>query len=269
MLYQKLLLGKEPYFLAVGSAEAFEVHPHPEFELSFCIRGEFTVVVEHTHYRLCAGDLAVIPPMAAHSFPDEYTSDCEKLTAELGPRLLEDQFQSFCAVCTEPTVLHAEEALSALLLETAEHHRNRSEISPLIIKGNLYKISALLLECLRPTEGSIRQTALRDVEKIEHALNLIYHRYDHPLSVEDVSEHCGYSKSNFCKIFKEVTGSTFHGMLNRHRVEIACLHLRESRVSVEQIAQNVGFADAKSFCRVFKQTMGQSPGQYRKNTALQ
>ena len=38
---------------------------------------------------------------------------------------------------------------------------------------------------------------------------------------------------------------------------------------VERIAAEVGFADAKSFCRVFKAQMGISPGAYRKQFEIQ
>ena len=74
---------------------------------------------------------------------------------------------------------------------------------------------------------------------------------------------------NFCKIFKTITGDTFHSILNRHRIEIACLRLKIAGEPVERIAAEVGFADAKSFCRVFKAQMGISPGAYRKQFEIQ
>jgi AraC-like DNA-binding protein len=103
------------------------------------------------------------------------------------------------------------------------------------------------------------------VKKIDIALEAIYNRYNEPLDVESISALCGYSKSNFCKIFKNVTGDTFHNALNLRRVEIACLLLRDSNDTVEDIARDTGFLDSKSFCRVFKNVTNQTAGQYRKN----
>ena len=105
---------------------------------------------------------------------------------------------------------------------------------------------------------------LQNVQKIEKSLDIIYNRFDEQLDLETVSKLCGYSKSNFCKIFKTITGDTFHNILNRHRVDIACLKLKESTASIEEIALSVGFADTKSFCRVFKSVTGFSSGEYRK-----
>jgi len=81
--------------------------------------------------------------------------------------------------------------------------------------------------------------------------------------VEDAAAVTGYGKSNFCKIFKNITGETFHDALNRRRVENACFYLRETAVTVTDIAPLTGFSDAKTLCRVFKAVTGMSPGQYR------
>ena len=83
--------------------------------------------------------------------------------------------------------------------------------------------------------------------------------------VESVSAVCGYSKSNFCKIFKKITGDTFHNTLNRRRVEVACVLLRQTDDPIEKIAQEAGFADIKSFCRVFKNHTGSNAREYRKD----
>ena len=105
---------------------------------------------------------------------------------------------------------------------------------------------------------------MSDIRKIDKALEQIYTSYYEPLSVEQVSASCGYSKSNFCKIFKSITGDTFHNTLNRHRVEIACDLLLSGELTVEAVAAKTGFADSKSFCRVFKRITGKTAMQYRK-----
>ena len=58
MLYQKLLLGTDPYFFSVGKGIPFQNHRHPEIELSFCMDGGYTVVTGGRERRLKKGDLA-------------------------------------------------------------------------------------------------------------------------------------------------------------------------------------------------------------------
>ena len=273
MLYQKLLTGREPYLVVASMANAFEAHRHPEIELSYCLEGSYTIVVDGERFCLHEGDLAIVLPMVAHEFPKEGPPTGRRLTIELGPGILGEYFGVFGKLEACDSLLHLKtpsasqetaQQLAVLLEETARLYRNRSDFSGLAIKGNLYKMSALLLQQLaaqRSTEDSAK--VQWDVEKIEQSLEIIYNRYDEPLELESVSSACGYSKSNFCRVFKRVTGETFHSVLNRHRIEMACMHLAGSRMPVEKVALSVGFADTKSFCRVFKRVMGESPGAYR------
>lgn len=275
MLYQTLLVGKNPYIVSAGAATGFEQHRHPEMELSYCLSGSYAIDVENEILTLHRGDLAVIAPMAAHEFPKIEPPTGIRLTIEIGPGFLKEHYGILSVRkftdkiyrlgdASDPT----SRALRQLLEDTARLHENRSEFSELQIQGNLCHISALVLqELVQETGTAASQKMLQDIARIENALRIIHNRYAQPLQLEEVAGICGYSKSNFCKIFKNITGDTFHNALNRHRIEIACMYLRQSELSIEDIAARTGFSDAKSFCRVFRKMLDQSPGQYRKNIA--
>ena len=271
MLYQKLLMGKTPYVVAVGEANPFQYHCHPEIELSYCLEGQYAVLLEGRRVELTAGDLLIVTPMTPHEFPKN-SGKGQRLTVELGPGLLGDHFDRLSRLNPVSGILRLKEGeayspLIAVLEEMARYRREPSELSNLLLRGNLYRISGLLLELLARENpaGGIRHNAV----KIENALDIIYNHYHEPLELEAVAQKCGYSKSGFCRVFKAVTGDTFHRILTRHRVEIACLRLKTGGESVERIAAEVGFADAKSFCRVFKAQTGRSPGAYRKQLETQ
>lgn len=271
MLYQKLLMGKNPYVLVVGAANPFQLHCHPEIELSYCLEGQYAVLIEGRKLELQEGDLLVINPMVPHEFPKN-SGEGQRLTVELGPGLLGEHFDHFSRLNPESRIFRLKEEdayspLTAVLEETARFRRAPTEFSNLLLRGNLYRISGMLLGLMAREKpaGSIR----RDRVKIENALDIIYNHYHEPLELEAVAQKCGYSKSGFCRVFKTVTGETFHSILNRHRVEIACLRLKTGGEPVERIAAEVGFSDAKSFCRVFKAQMGVSPGAYRKGFEIQ
>lgn len=273
MIYQSLMVGKDLYFVSVGDGTGFQAHRHPEIELSYCISGSYDILVGSQRLCMAPGDLVLVSPMTAHEFPESTCPTCRKLTVEVGPALLDSYFLPFNSMAVPYRLYRLEEAppaclqgrLKGLLDEIAEYYVNKTEYSDLLMKGNTLKVSALLLQLLqteRPGEDST--SALQDITKIEKALEIIYSRYAEPLDIETVSAACGYGKSNFCKIFKAVTGETFHNMLNRYRIEVACLHLQEKDLTVEKIAYAVGFSDAKSFCRVFRNQMGETSGAYRK-----
>ena len=268
MLYQKLLVGIDPYIVSVSEAVGFCDHRHPELELSYCLEGEYSIGIGQREYLLSKGDLALVDPMAAHRLSRAVGT--RRLTIEVGPAFLGKSFGKlsgmgqdgvFLLTGDDETPLRQE--IIYLLEDTALLYRQRPPYYDLAVKGNLYKLCALLLQL--PAKGrSVDTGSLVNVARVEQALMLIYERYDQPLDLDEVSRLCGYSKSNFCRVFKTVTGDTFHNTLNRHRIDIACVKLRSSNATVEEIAASIGFSDVKSFCRTFRHFTGISAREYRK-----
>ena len=274
MLYQKLLVGTEPYYVNMGPTTAFNIHRHPEIEISYCISGSYSIVVNEKTHKVENGCLAVVNSMMTHEFIGDGSGI--RLTIEIGPVMLGEYFEPFINHGFDIFVFNLNNGenellknLKQILCEIAENHNNRPEFYELSLKGSLYKTVWILLQLCLQTE-SIRVTSKiqYEVEKIEKALEIIYKNYYTALNIETVSKLCGYTKSNFCKIFKNITGETFHNMLNRHRIEIACVQLKETGEPIEKIAQSVGFADTKSFCRTFKTVMGETAGNYRKKNRI-
>ena len=265
-------MGKEPYFIRIGKNIPFMAHRHPEVEVSYCVEGTYQVEIENTVFTLNAGEMVVITPMAKHEFLNSPNISGRKVTIEVGPQFLGDFFAPFLKLKQGGIFVSlngkenvATKELDEIFKKIVNIWDEGDEFYSLTLKGYLYDFSANLLRILRTqtqNENCIKN--LQDIEKIDFSLKLIYERYSEPLDVQTVAELCGYSKSNFCKIFKSITNETFHAVLNRHRVEMACIHLANGNESIEQIALLTGFADSKSFCRVFKKIMGKTAGEYRK-----
>ncbi len=277
MLYQKLLTEHNAYLLFFNEAANYELHCHPELEISYCLQGSYTIAVNNERYCLHEGDMVIVNAMAPHEFFRDVDTQAKRLTIELGPGFLGEHFSFITKLDFDVTMYHLKHdlfsgsedaALLRLLDSTILLYQNRTDFSELALRGNLYHISSILLEKLQRTHGPNNSgVATQDILRIEKALRFIYDNYSQEITLDTVCQLCGYSKSHFCRTFKRIVGDTFHNVLNRHRVKIACLHLKESRSPIESIAVAVGFADAKNFCRVFKKIIGISPVTYRKNAA--
>lgn len=273
MLYQKLLTGDTPYHVScskVAFSSGFPEHRHPEAEFIYCFDGIFNIIIDKILYRVPKGSLVLVPPMACHEIPGG-NSPHTTLVLEAGPSLLRRHFDIFSkARFTAPVVeLSGNEdctRLCALFEETALLKRDNSEYSELIITGNIYKICGLILSQFTEISAEVSKD-MKAVSNIEKALELIHSRYADPISVDMAAELTGYGKSNFCKIFKNIVGDTFHNVLNRQRIENACIYLNETTMPIAEIAVAVGFAESKSFCRVFKSITGMTPGERRKSSA--
>ena len=206
--------------------------------------------------------------MCAHAVPAQ-SGDRSVITLIVGSSLLKKYFEDFSKLAAKPKIydLTTPEAaeLREVFLECAQILNTKEGAWELLLVGNIYKIVAHFLKLgVSASADVLGKNDYRKVENIEQALELIYYNYKEPITVEQAAELTGYSKSNFCKIFKIVVGEGFHQALNRRRVNNAAGLLKASNMSVAEISAEVGFSEAKAFCRVFKSLYGISPGQYRK-----
>ena len=119
-------------------------------------------------------------------------------------------------------------------------------------------------------QGLFEQYAAISSEKREHAAireirSLIDSRYtDADLSLTGVAEALGMNPNYVSTLIREETGTTFTRMVSKRRIDEACKLLRDTNTQINAVAEAVGFQSAVSFNRVFKQTTGMAPGEYRK-----
>ncbi len=82
-------------------------------------------------------------------------------------------------------------------------------------------------------------------------------------SVEEIAGMCHMSLSSFEKQFKAYSGLSPRDYRLERRLERAELLLRNSSMSIRQIAEELGFYDAAAFCKLFKKKKGLSPSSFR------
>ncbi|MDF2936052.1 MAG: hypothetical protein K0Q90_1425 [Paenibacillaceae bacterium] len=87
---------------------------------------------------------------------------------------------------------------------------------------------------------------------------------DPNLSLAQISEAFDINLKTLSRIFKEEFGEKFVDYLTRLRIERAKELLEHSQESVQSISENVGYLYTMSFIRVFKKSVGTTPGDYRK-----
>jgi AraC family transcriptional regulator of arabinose operon len=84
-----------------------------------------------------------------------------------------------------------------------------------------------------------------------------------PVTIEDICRAAGTSRSQLATTFAPATGFTPMRYLEKLRLERAMRLLRMTSRTVNSIAAEVGFCDAKHFARRFRTLTGLSPTVYR------
>ena len=261
----------------MGRMTVFEEHRHADMELRYCIEDEGIYRIDKTDYLLKPGQLAVVAPMVSHSIPQKSSDSHKSLMVIAGPSFLKEHFRSFSLNTLSHPIIdlnkkdenlqNLKNALDDLALLCTSTASNKE----LLTAGNVFRVCGFLLAELERDIGDNRATHgdLRAVANVEKALELIHCSYSDHITLEHAAEVAGYTQSNFCKIFKTVTGDTFHKHLNRRRIQASLGYLTETTTPIGDIATQVGFAEAKTFCRVFASFMGTTPGAYRREALRQ
>lgn len=86
--------------------------------------------------------------------------------------------------------------------------------------------------------------------------------------VEEMVHRSGLPERTFNRRFKQATGLTPVGYVQRLRIREAKRRLERTDASVERIGFDVGYQDPASFRRTFKRIAGMPPGSYRRKFVI-
>ena len=100
-------------------------------------------------------------------------------------------------------------------------------------------------------------------ERIVEIISFIKNDYMN-VTLDTLSEKFHLSKPYLSKYIKEKAGMTFQEAVRRERMKKARTLLRETDMTVETVAAEIGYENVEHFNRLFKKIYGLTPVQYRK-----
>jgi AraC-like DNA-binding protein len=136
----------------------------------------------------------------------------------------------------------------------------------LYAKKSLDEVKLWLTQTVFPAV-SAHMESLRDSRRksiVRQAVDYIHEHYDADLSLQHVAERFGLSPSQLSRSFKEETDVHFGDYLIRYRMEKARELLVHTDMPIKDISDKLRYTSVQNFTRIFKQTAGMPPGQYRK-----
>src|SRR5258708_28782852 len=99
--------------------------------------------------------------------------------------------------------------------------------------------------------------------ELRRALDYIYDNVGSDLSLQELAGIAGVSASHFASLFKQSTGLSPHQYVIHRRVEKARSLLRQSDLSIGEIAVLTGFYDSSHLNHHFKRLTGVTPKTLR------
>lgn len=98
---------------------------------------------------------------------------------------------------------------------------------------------------------------------VEQAVQLIRDHYREDINISTVAGELEISEGYLSRVFKKETDYTFTSYLTLYRMKIAMNLLKDCRVKVYEVAEQVGYSDTAYFSAQFKKVTGISPSEYQ------
>ncbi|MFQ9510436.1 MAG: helix-turn-helix domain-containing protein [Lachnospiraceae bacterium] len=154
-------------------------------------------------------------------------------TGELGPKIQQHLFQIYQA-------------------------RGNTYVNAVKMTGELY----LALSLFILISGKTARRKSSSFSYVQNAIDYIVSHYSYPISVEDIANYVGISRSHLYREFKSNLDISPKQYLSDYRIQRACHLLKTSQLSITAIANSVGFENNLYFSKVFHSAKGVSPTEY-------
>lgn len=144
------------------------------------------------------------------------------------------------------------------------HCPHKGKARKLFMQSRIYEIAAYLLSlCENEREQPIIPLSTFDVKQIHTVPLILRDSMAKPPSLSALSRMVTLNEFKLKAGFKQVFNTTIYGYLRQLRTEEAIELLKED-LTLEQIAERVGYKSLRGFTQAFAKCTGKTPAEWRK-----
>jgi len=254
--------------------------------LVYVAQGSGLHIYKGSTYVVSKGDVFLIEPGSTHTYHEHNNNSNFLLYNVLFyPSILKDELRELSKIDSfldffyiEPFIRNSTKFQDKLSLQSVhqleilnilEHMvREYNDGKPgyqSMVKAKLIELLISISRCYEELITKPMTTSATDIEIINRTAIFIQSHFHQPLSLSQISQICGMSKTSFSLKFKKYYGQTFIEYRNELRIHKACQLLTSTNMKIVSVAHQVGFNELSNFNRVFRQYTNTSPGQYRED----
>ena len=138
-------------------------------------------------------------------------------------------------------------------------------IQRLYLESKALELLAMQFVRLDANSTPSRQTPIKsaDLERVQHARDILAQSVADSLSITELSRQVGLNECTLRRGFHYLFGTTVFGYLRDYRMEQAQRLLRQTDVTIAQVATQVGYRNPEAFSTAFRRKFSISPKAYQ------
>lgn len=236
----------------------WEQHSHAHHQLAIGLSGQIRMqLAQQKTITLESNHACLIPSHCLHSF--QGSDNNRALVIDIDPNdnsidqsVLQFLFQKAQILLLDNQLV---KLISALSDELAR--QNNAALQPHVI--GLILLS--LQHRLQQPKPDITHASRLNINSLNEYIS---QNLAEKISVDELAAFCNMSNSQFHLHFRQLNGVTPHQYIVQQRTEQAIWLLRNSNLTIAQIAADTGFTNQSALNHVIKAKLNTSPGQIRK-----
>lgn len=254
-------------FMPVGGQCGYAVspsHTHPSYMFVISYDNEMEVLFKNKKLTSSVDTMFCLSPDIKHSEVQNYLPP--KYAAIFIDKIFfEKALESYGR---EPIVIDGEildvknskihNLINEFMVESADGFGGKDLILDSLANVVTHQIIRLLLKIESSENRGWNSTAISKAVKFANS------NYDKDLSVTELAEKAGLSKSRFTELFIKETGLSPMEYLKRVRLQTAKKLLLKNELSVTEISGKCGFNSPAYFSKNFKETFNETPREFLK-----
>ena len=253
--------------------EYFPPHWHNASEFTLILKDNCVYKIKDEVYNLNSGDILLIWPRELHeilSSPKEgsvfiqFSADIIENNLDL---VSASKFMTSCHVISAKKEPETAQILRDIIYEIGDIYSKKPSFSETKCKILIYRLLLVIGDYVMREQHEQNGPATFSTTSrnyIRSACNYIAEHSMEDISQAEVAAKIGLSPYYFSKLFKEYLQTSFPQYLTRIRLQNAITLLTEDSLSITECAYMAGFQSTTTFNKVFLESVGCSPREYRK-----
>ena len=262
----------------------FYVHWHQEFEFLVLTEGKVLFTIEDRKYVMNPGDIVFINSNYLHMAKNICGGVCSFYAIDFSYHVLNEDIHSIFSKKFIRPILNDkyvfpefmpvsededkcwQKDIRNYLHEIGECPEHELEPFELMIRSRILAIWDILdKNCVRAQKDNDIES--RYSERLEPVISYIKENYAYEITLGELAAILPMSEGQFSRVFKQTMKLSPIQYLMRYRILQSCKLLQDTDKKIGQIANLSGFNNISYFNRVFLNTIGCTPKEYRENSS--